>query len=368
MSLINQVLKDLEQRRAPERRDTPRPVGNSRRRHFPLAAWWIIAAVGIGAAMHWLLATDAPSHPTVQPEIVHAAFETGEMATTTAPPIDTAPEPSAGEVENSSMQTEIEPPAITGPAETEAGPEPEPDPLPVEPAETNMAAVAEITEPAPAPPEAQSVSDPEAASSTPTISIQRAGDEAERSGIDSARRAIARGHHQQAERGLRQLLEEQPDHDEARGLLASDLVRRNRLSAAIDLLEQGLGGGREPARFAYRLGRILIEQGQVEQARNVLEAHAPPPERDPDFQQLLAAAHRQAGDHVAAEAAYRRLTEIAPQRAAAWVGLGVSLEALDRVSDARGAYAQLLEIGDPQANRFARQRLRAIQDSDGDRS
>ena len=365
MSLINQVLKDLERRRAPDRPGPARPAPAAQRRRTPLAAWWIVAAVGIGAALHWILAME-PQPP--RPEIAHAAFKANGVVASDIPSPDVIPETSVGETTDSIKPMEIEQ-APTAPAPNPE-PEPTPDaaPSPVRLDEISRPVATNTVEPTTAPPDTHARIESEAPSPDQTISIERAGDEREHSDIDAARRAIVRGHHQQAERNLRGLLEEQPDHDKARELLASDLVRQGRLPAAIDLLEQGLDNGREPARFAYRLGRILLEQDQVERARTVLDTHAPPPAQNPDFQQLLAATHRQAGDHAAAETAYRRLTEVAPQRAVAWIGLGVSLEALDRTSDARGAYARVLEIGDPQATRFARQRLRAIQDSDGDRS
>ena len=362
MSLINQVLKDLERRQAPERPAPTPPLQTSRRRRTPLAAWWVIAAVGIGAALHWILATDTPPHPQ-QPEVVQATFEFQEPA----PPDDAAPEPNpAPPAEETDRAADKETRTETDHAAV--APVRDPDPSSVEQVAGEPSATPDPTSATSVPPAARERNAAEETSAKRAITIERADDGREHSDIDTARRAIARGHHQQAERQLRQLLEQHPDHDQARELLAVDLMRRGRASAAIDVLEQGLGSGREPTRFAHRLGRILLEQGQVERARTMLMEHAPPPAHDPDFQQLLAAAHRQAGDHLAAEAAYRRLTETVPYRAAAWIGLGVSLEALDRPAEAHQAYSRVTETGDPQAVRFARQRLRAIQDPDGDRS
>jgi len=359
MSLINQVLKDLERRQAPERPESFQPVRPSGRRRVPLAAWWVVAAVGIGVALHWLLATDTSPHPA-QSEIVQATFHPREIE---APVHEPGPQPPVENTDDTASQPAVEP-AETEPADS--APAPAPAPTPVELAAADRPTISDATEPASGPPAVDETIEPDEISTDRTISIERADDGHEHD-LDSARRAIARGHHQRAERQLEQLLEQQPDHDEARDLLATHLLRRGRTNAALDWLEQGLHEGRDPARFALRIGRILLERDQVERARTVLETHAPA-SPDPDFQQLLAAAHRQAGDHAAAEKAYRRLTEIVPQRAAAWIGLGVSLEALDRPTEARQAYGRVLESGDPQATRFARQRLRAIQISHGDRS
>jgi Flp pilus assembly protein TadD len=84
-----------------------------------------------------------------------------------------------------------------------------------------------------------------------------------------------------------------------------------------------------------------------------------------DHHLLLALAHRQAGDHAAAAEVYRRLSEVAPGRARVWLGLGVSLEALERFDEATTAYRRAAGGDDVQAARFARQRLAAIERRNG---
>ncbi|MFW5926715.1 MAG: tetratricopeptide repeat protein, partial [Wenzhouxiangella sp.] len=204
--------------------------------------------------------------------------------------------------------------------------------------------------------------------SDPAITIERADEAAEERGDDdltAARRALARGRHELAERRLDRILASEPGHDEGRMLLADILLRQGEAARAARILDQGLEHSRQPAQLAARLGRILIEHDQTARAIEVLTDHAPPTATDPDYHQLLAAAHRQAGDHEAALATFRALSEVVPGRGAIWVGLGASLEALERHDEAIAAYRRALDADDPRAARFADQRLDALNPDHG---
>ena len=172
---------------------------------------------------------------------------------------------------------------------------------------------------------------------------------------------LARGQVQRAESRLRPIVRQQPELTEAHELLARALIQRGRTGQAAEVLEAGLAQAAQPEQLATLLGRLLIERGEIARARSILAEHAPPLAEAPEHHLLLAAAHRQFGDHEAAAEHYRRLAEILPRRGAVWVGLGASLESLERPSEAASAYNRAVDGDNARAARFARQRLDALE-------
>lgn len=376
MSLINDVLKDLEQRRQPVNTAAAEPLPSRTRSGSGLKLfWWLGAAVVAGFVIHFSFSSPPASTVTPTNLPLHAAM----------PEARPAPQPAA-ESTASELETESLPPTASVSAPAADQPAAEAEAQAIEPTALPQPVAVVRTDPdrrqesATSTPERPATQDSAAPSTrqasqherqpTDSIKIQRAS-EAEapdaQAELDAARRAIARGQHQEAGRRIEALLEREPGHDAARLLLANSLLQRGDARAAARLLDQGLAHSNQPTELSRLLGRILIDRGETARARQVLAAHAPDPVLDPDYHQLLAAAHRQAGDHQAAMESYRQLADIVPGRGAVWIGLGASLEALERNAEAREAYARALEGNDPRAARFARQRLNALNPADGDR-
>ncbi|NBB91652.1 MAG: tetratricopeptide repeat protein [Gammaproteobacteria bacterium] len=370
MSLINDVLRDLEQRKAPEdgiaatTTRHPSQPAQRRARQWPL---WLLAALALGVILHLSLAggVKAPEEPEAGTLTARAAPE-GET------PLARAEE--SGSDRQSSSRTPAEPEPLESP-------EPAGTALPAIAARSPLETREEIdrseTPPrqdegstasgtANAAPIAPAAASPEA-SAEASISIRRAdGDDTEADPLLAVRRMLARGQFQRAESRLRQLVDERPELTEAYELLAGTLVRGRRRDAAARVLERGLDRVQEPAVLAALLGRLLLEDGQLARARNVLQTHAPVLSANADYHLLLAAAHRRSGDHEAAAERYRALTEAFPASSAAWIGLGASLESLDRPDQAAEAYERALDGDDDRAARFARQRVDALQPMTGE--
>ena len=388
MSLINDVLKDLERRQSDTASTTSRPGGSATRptRRFRVLGWWLVAAVCVGITLHLSLNHRSPEPP--QATTVHASLQSpgpvrpagidfNDQASeipATETSIRETPDREAGEHRSDTEQTSQEAPSPTVADSPTDAVEPSRTPELTEspPVARNVATIDEQLSPDPRARQVAAAGQREAEASQDEprrdIFIERADEQRSRNELDRARRAFAANRHGQAESMLRDLLEHNPANDEARELLASQLIRRDRHRRAITVLEAGLDSGADPARFARRLGRLFVDHGNPARARELLERHAPDINDDPDFHQLLAATYRQVGDHASAEATYRQLTQTTPQRSAAWIGLGASLESLDRPQDAHDAYRQALDThDDPRAIRFARQRLRALGNAYGDR-
>ncbi|QOC23836.1 tetratricopeptide repeat protein [Wenzhouxiangella sp. AB-CW3] len=392
MSLINEVLKDLEKRRepAPETDSSPLPR-TTRKPHPARHLWWIGAAALGGLALHWVMNSTSPPLPDQQQPVLAqiASAENLSAPTESSPRPDAAPIEVIDSIEPIERIEPVSAPQVSPAADTSGDdssaradqPKPETNETRTatepEPPASPAVATTEETAPddmvMPDSPEDSSaeadahVGDEPEPESEGAIVIQRAEGEVEH--FESARRALARGQQQLGMRRLQELLDNDPGHGEARLLLASTLIRRGETPRAINLLDEGLESARDPAALAERLGRLLIEGEEPARARQVLEAHAPALVDAPDYHQLLAVALRQLGDHQAAVAAYRQLSEVVPGRGAVWVGLGTSHESLGQTEQAREAYQQALAGNDPRATRFARQRLHAIErdnEDDGD--
>lgn len=406
MSLINDMLRDLDRRGATpptQVAETPpasRPGSSIRR--WP---WWLLLVVMAGGALIHLSQND--SNPTLRgaepaataPEPIEiAAFtltQTADSQTPAEPRSHATPEPAATEAITPVVHDAPSEPDTTGSdAEHPAVPEPGAAQDREPPAAANPGTVSAPTAPTTlTEPERSPVSAPErSAPTTPTrppapmaiaqrttassddlprisaaesaesvIRIERANpvaDDREQT-LLSARRALARGQHDQARQLLARHLARKPDDHPARILLARVLVENGRASAARQTLEDGLATS-NASPVAAELGRLLLTQNQTEAALRVLNDHAPPIAADPDYHLLLAATLRQAGRHQQALASYQALSRLVPEQQTVWIGLGSTLETLARPDEARAAYQQALDGSNPRAVAFARGRLNAL--------
>ncbi|QKK02563.1 MAG: tetratricopeptide repeat protein [Pseudomonadota bacterium] len=370
MSLINDALRDLDRRSARGGSGQPHPLPAAFRPQprwrWP---WWLLAAAAAGGFLHLTL-SERPATPDGPAALIAQAQYT---------PHNNATEPSAP-----TRATPINPPVANDPAKArEAEAQVADQPLPSERTATDPTGEPDQRD------SGQSADhEPAAPEEAPREPVDGGGEEALAANQDElpptatriviepatnrpddallpARRALARGQTDLGIWRLRALLQQQPDAVEARRLLAGTLIAQGRHDEAAAALEDGLARSGQTDVLAEMLGRLLIERGQVQRALALLRTHAPALSDAPDYHLLLAAAERQAGHHQPAAERYRKLTAIVPGRAAAWVGLGASLEALQRPQQAHEAYLQALNTGNDPAVRFARQRLRALQPTTG---
>lgn len=155
--------------------------------------------------------------------------------------------------------------------------------------------------------------------------------------VDRAAELIARGRSTEAMELLAQVLARQPTHAAARGSLAALLAEAGRREQALHVLLAG--SELDAARFAAPAAQLQAELGNVTGALATL-ARLPPATRTPAHEALYAGLAQRAGDHMTALAAYRRALAQPQADPVWWVGLGVSLEATGEPGEARGAYAR----------------------------
>ena len=158
-------------------------------------------------------------------------------------------------------------------------------------------------------------------------------------------KSLAQGKSVQAQAELDQAIQLSPRHVRARETKAAALMNQGRMSEASASLKEGLLLNPQASPLAKLYARILVEQGGVVEAIQVLERTQPTITVDPEYHALLAALYQQAGQHVQAVSVYQRIVSARPAVAQWWLGLAVSLESLQESAQALNAYQQAWRLG-----------------------
>jgi MSHA biogenesis protein MshN len=359
MSLVNQMLKDLEQRRAQlPQGDSLRglhaaPAGGSTpRNRWPLI---MLLAVGSGGAFGWWLSQPAgPALPLSIPMAMAGHAKHAEPAATPVPIAPDTHEPTA----ESPTETEPAPVALAA-LETPSHPEPRKP-------ELKPAAPAPDSQPAPR--------------RQPTTALARAADTTEPTGVmhktarpldpqqqvaqhyADALQSLRGGNTPTAETALRAALEIRPGHSDSAQTLATLLVQQGRHTEAEAVLAEALKvDAQHPALRALQ-ARLLAETGRDAEAVALLQGTI-----DPEALALLGALQQRLGNDSAAAAAYYQALQRAPKRGAWWLGLAISLERTRQPAAALEAYRRALADTalDTQVNDYVRGRIAALDSGQG---
>lgn len=173
-----------------------------------------------------------------------------------------------------------------------------------------------------------------------------------------ARAAIAEGELAEAENLLHQRLRTAPNDRAARELLVGLMLRGERHAAAMRQIDQGLQRHPGHINFALIKARLLTYAGSTAAAVELLEGLRGQPRNRAGLLQMLGALYQQQARYAEAVASYRELLVLTPLSGAAWAGLAISLDGLGDAA-AIDAYRRALEIGElpAAADAYARQRL-----------
>lgn len=380
MSLINQMLQDLESRRAAldgdagmpnEIRSLPQQRPPALRATF-LAGMAAILVAGLGGVW-WL--TDAETAPAP------AAPATPVKPIAPPPPLVAPPPPVAvpvAEPQPASAQEQTNPSPPLLPAEEKKLPPPDTPQLKVA-AELDVAARA--GKPAAAPGKGREGKENTGRSAA--APVQQAA--AESSGPDDSRiekkmrmtsareraeneyrRAIGlvnQGRTQDAMAVLRGVLGEEAGHVGSRLALFGLLLEQQRFDEAQGLLAESLQ--RDPAQpqLASRLARLQLERGDARGARETLDKAAGAAQDNPEFRAFRAAVLQRLTFHREAATEYQAALRMLPQAGVWWMGLGISLEAEGRLAEAREAYQRAKATGalSVELSAFVDQKLKRLQ-------
>lgn len=153
-----------------------------------------------------------------------------------------------------------------------------------------------------------------------------------------------------------------PAHEQARQALAAMLIEQRRLEEARKLLEDGLHVNPKQQQFAVALARIYVERADYATALDVLNRSRNEAQPSADYDAMLGSVLSRMGRDREAVEAYRGSLRTAPGKGGTWLGLALSLENLDRRGEAADAYRRALASGTLTADvkQYAEQKVRAL--------
>jgi MSHA biogenesis protein MshN len=140
--------------------------------------------------------------------------------------------------------------------------------------------------------------------------------------------------------GLGQTLQFDPQHAAARQTLVELLLDSRRQDEAISRLQEGLGLDPNQPGLAMILARLQVEKGEIRPAVDTLLRTLPHAADRADYQAFLAALLQREGRHKEAIEHYGLALRKSPQNGVWWMGLGISLQAANRLPDARDAFGR----------------------------
>jgi MSHA biogenesis protein MshN len=141
-----------------------------------------------------------------------------------------------------------------------------------------------------------------------------------------------------AETSFREALKEDPLHVGARQALLGLLLDGRRNDEAEQLLRRALEMNPRQPRHAMVLARLEVERGELGGAINTLVGALPYVRSDPEYYAFLAALLHRDGRHRDAVDYYRTALQTSPGNAVWLMGLGMSLRANDQFAEAREAF------------------------------
>lgn len=351
MSLINQMLRDLESRNttnnAPlalqDKIQVTQPTTSKR----PLLIWCLLAIVtAIGT--YWayqnskLLAKKSP---------IVVAGNIKNDPTPIVPYEKVLIAPNA--VSNSTPSIELKPyeNTLTQPISVV---QPIPAPLTIPPAQpkpipqiTPQAQPKPVTQPAQADPSVQEA--PEIIAEPPVKQMPIAAKPASIKPITAKQQADSLYH--QAENSsdsysvsykLEQALKLDPRHLKARLLLAKTLHNQGQINKTAEFLDQSLILFPDNLQFINTRAQLYLQQKNPTDALKTLQHINLTNSSNETYLSLLAATYQQLGSFPNAAKVYQRLVIVNPEKAESWLGLALSQEKIGNLNQARDAYQQAL--------------------------
>ena len=148
------------------------------------------------------------------------------------------------------------------------------------------------------------------------------------------------GRNTEAIQALQRALILDQTHMPARQLLVSLMLDSKRYDDAMRELRAGLALDSHQVNFAMVLARILVERAKLNEAVEVLQKSAAFAQDRPDYLAFIAALQQKLNHHKEAIAYYRLALERHSQNGVWWMGLGISLQADGHYKEAIEAFQQ----------------------------
>lgn len=344
MSVINQVLQDLEKRhgRSDEARSaTPqiravgpvvRPAG--RRLLIVLLALFVIGAAAFGWRW-WRNAQEPPVPPVAVPVAAKPVTSTPAQVEAPAPP----------------AQVTIAPPPASLPlAVAPAPPTSRAVDMPVvkKKAEEPLTPMAEAPVAKPKPTRAPAAAAEEATPASAGIEKrERPLSAPERAEAQFRLGALAmqQGRMRDAEASFLAAIAEDAGHVPSRQALLGIYLEAQRRDEAEVLLRDGLKASPRPPAWAMVLARLEAERGDIIGGINTMQNHLDVGRQNGDYVALFAALLQKQGRHADAVEQYQNAINLGNAKSVWFMGQGISLRESGRREEARAAFQRALDGG-----------------------
>jgi len=151
-------------------------------------------------------------------------------------------------------------------------------------------------------------------------------------------------------------------HDAARQALVALLMESKRGKDAERVLQERLNSKPDHTGFTMMLARLQVERGEVAKATATLEKALPYGNSQAAYQAFLAALLQRQNRNDEAIAHYQVALQLAPNNGIWLMGYGISLQALKRNADAKVAFQHALDTRtlSPDLQAFVRQKLKEL--------
>lgn len=151
-------------------------------------------------------------------------------------------------------------------------------------------------------------------------------------------------------------------HEAARLAMASLLQENGQQAAAERILQAGLRLKPAHLPYAMALARMQLGRDQLDLAVDTLQTHLTAAENNADYQSFYAALLQRQDRHKEAVNHYQIALQIAPRNGVWRVGYAISLQAVGRLEDAKLAYKQALSTRtlSPELTAFVQQKLSGL--------
>lgn len=180
----------------------------------------------------------------------------------------------------------------------------------------------------------------------------------------SAYDLVSQNRLREAETLLRNALIGDPTLTTLRELLTGLYIKGGRWVEASEVLTTGLQVTPDHTPFIKLQARTLMQLSQNQRAVDVLIKFAPVVSSDPEHHALLAALYQRQHNHQAAVKTYTEVLKVQPNAGVWWVGLAISLDALGKQAEAQAAYKQARATGSLVGDvaRFTDNRIQVLKD------
>lgn len=157
-------------------------------------------------------------------------------------------------------------------------------------------------------------------------------------------------------------LRDDRQHEAARLAMATLLLENGSQAAAERLLREGLSMKPVRLSLAVALARMQVGRDQLDLAVETLQAHLAAADNNADYHSFYAALLQRQSRHDEAVNHYQIALQVSPRNGVWRVGYAISLQALGRIEDAKLAYKQALATRTltPELTAFVEQKLAAL--------